>query len=269
MNSNKLDKKDLNKLFLRTIPMEASFNYERMMSLAFGYSMTDVVTKLYPNKEDRIAASKRHLEFFNCTSATSPIVAGAVAALEEKNASDSNFDVEAINSVKISLMGPLSGIGDSIFWGSLKVIATGIGVSLTVKGSIMGPILFLLIYNIPNFLLRFYGVRWGYRLGNSLSENIDSSRVSNVTFIMNVLGVVVIGGMVASMVSVNIPLVIGSAADGDTIQSFVDSFMPAILPLIATFYIKYLLKKDVKVSYILLGIVILSILGAVFGFLAP
>ncbi len=267
MTSKKLDKKDLNDLFLRTIPMEASFNYERMMSLAYGYSMANIITKLYPNKEDRIEAAKRHLEFFNCTSATSPVVAGTIAALEEKNANDPTFDTEAINSVKISLMGPLSGIGDSIFWGSLKVIATGIGVSLTVNGNILGPILFVLVYNIPNFLVRYYGVSWGYKLGTSLTENIDDSIVSNITFIMNVLGSVVIGGMVASMISINIPTLLGGP-EGESIQSFIDSVMPAMLPLLATFFIKHLLKKDVKVSYILLGVLVISILGAMFGFLA-
>ncbi|NLC96988.1 MAG: PTS system mannose/fructose/sorbose family transporter subunit IID [Erysipelotrichaceae bacterium] len=267
MTFNKLEKKDLNNLFLRTIPMEASFNYERMMSLAFSYSMYNIIEKLYPNKEDQIEAAKRHLEFFNCTSATSPIVAGTIAALEEKKASDPTFDTNTINSVKISLMGPLSGVGDSIFWGSLKVIATGIGIALTVKGNILGPILFLLLYNIPNLLVRYFGTFWGYKLGTSLSENIDHSVVSNITFIMNVLGTVVIGGMVATMISINISVGIGGF-EGETIQSFIDSFMPAFLPLVATFLIRYLLKKKVKVSYILLSILVISVLGAMFGFLA-
>lgn len=267
MTSKKITKKDLDNLFLRTLPMEASFNYERMMSLAFGYSMNNIIKKLYTDKEDQIAATKRHLEFFNCTSATSPIIAGTAAALEEKNANDPSFDTEAINSVKLSLMGPLSGIGDSIFWGSLKVIATGIGISLTVNGNLLGPILFLLIYNIPNLLVRYFGVMWGYKLGTSLTENIDSNLVSNMTFIMNILGSVVIGGMIASMISIDIPITLGGA-EGETLQSFIDSFMPALLPLLTTFFVRHLLRKNVKVTYILFGILIISILGAMFGFLA-
>lgn len=70
----KLNKKDLRGIFWRTFPMEASFNYERMMSAAFAYLMTGVIRKLYSNPEDQKAAMKRHLEFFNCTSAMSPLL---------------------------------------------------------------------------------------------------------------------------------------------------------------------------------------------------
>ena len=145
MTSNTITKKDLRGVFWRSMPMEASFNYERMMSLAFGYSMSGVIQKLYPDIEDQKDAMRRHLEFFNCTSATSPFIAGVAVSMEEKKASDPSFDETSINAMKVGLMGPLSGIGDSIFWGSLRIIASGIGISLAQQGNILGPILFLLI----------------------------------------------------------------------------------------------------------------------------
>lgn len=96
--------------------MEASFNYERMMSLAFSYSMSGVIQKLYPDVNDQKEAMQRHLEFFNCTSATSPFIAGVAASMEERKANDPSFDESSINAMKAGLMGPISGIGDSIFW---------------------------------------------------------------------------------------------------------------------------------------------------------
>ena len=78
----KLTKKDLKGIFWRSMPMEASFNYERMMSMGFAYTMTGIINKLYDKKEDRKQAIKRHLEFFNCTSATSPFIAGVLASME-------------------------------------------------------------------------------------------------------------------------------------------------------------------------------------------
>ncbi len=268
MTSKKIEKKDLHSIFLRSMHMDASFNYERMQSLAFSYTMAGVLEKLYPDIEDRKKATKRHLEMFNCTSATSPFIAGVITSMEEKKANDPSFDESSINTMKVGLMGPLAGIGDSIFWGSLRVIATGIGVSFAKQGSILGPILFLLIFNIPNFLVRYFGTILGYKAGVSLIGNMASKLMETITYSINILGNVVIGGMVASMVIINIPLKISGGTNAQTVQSLLDSIMPALLPLLLTFFISKILKKGVKVLYILLGIVVISILGAVFGFLA-
>ncbi len=268
MTSKKIAKKDLMGVFWRSMPMEASFNYERMMSLAFAYTMGGVIQKLYPDKDDQKKAMKRHMEFFNCTSATSPFIAGVAASMEEKKANDPSFDESSINAMKVGLMGPISGIGDSIFWGSLRIIASGIGISLAKQGSILGPILFLLVFNIPNVLVRYFGTMWGYKAGVSFIDKMSSGLMDNITYAINILGNTVIGGMVASMVIINIPVKLTSGKDAQTIQGLLDSMMPALLPLLITFLFCRLLKKDVKVFYILLAILAVSILGAVFGFLA-
>lgn len=268
MTSKNLTKKDLMGIFWRSMPMEASFNYERMMSLAFSYSMSGVIQKLYSDVNDQKAAMQRHLEFFNCTSATSPFIAGVAASMEERKANDPSFDESSINAMKAGLMGPISGIGDSIFWGSLRIIASGIGISLAKQGSILGPILFLIVFNVPNVLVRYFGTLWGYKAGVTFIEKISSGLMENITYAINILGNTVIGGMVASMVIINIPVKLTNGKDAQTIQGLLDSMMPALLPLLITFLFCRLLKKDVKVIYILLAILIVSVLGAIFGFLS-
>lgn len=268
MTSKNLTKKDLMGIFWRSMPMEASFNYERMMSLAFSYSMSGVIQKLYSDVNDQKAAMQRHLEFFNCTSATSPFIAGVAASMEERKANDPSFDESSINAMKAGLMGPISGIGDSIFWGSLRIIASGIGISLAKQGSILGPILFLIVFNVPNVLVRYFGTLWGYKAGATFIEKMSSGLMENITYAINILGNTVIGGMVASMVIINIPVKLTNGKDAQTIQGLLDSMMPALLPLLITFLFCRLLKKDVKVIYILLAILIVSVLGAIFGFLS-
>ncbi|MBO0456947.1 PTS system mannose/fructose/sorbose family transporter subunit IID [Enterococcus hulanensis] len=268
MTSKTITKKDLMGIFWRSMPMEASFNYERMMSLAFSYSMSGVIQKLYPDLEDQKKAMQRHLEFFNCTSATSPFIAGVAASMEERKANDPSFDESSINAMKAGLMGPISGIGDSIFWGSLRIIASGIGISLAKQGSILGPLLFIIVFNVPNVLVRYFGTLWGYRAGVSFIEKMSSGLMENITYAINILGNTVIGGMVASMVIINIPVKLTSGKDAQTIQSLLDSMMPALLPVLITFLFCRLLKKDVKIIYILLAILGFSILGAIFGFLS-
>ena len=143
-DERKLTKKDLNRVAIRSLGMEWDWNYERQMNMAFCYSMLPIIKKLYPNKDDQVEAMQRHLEFFNTTPHMSTLILGITAAMEEQNATDPEFETESINNVKVSLMGPLAGIGDSFIWGTLRIIATGVGVSLAAQGNILGPILFLL-----------------------------------------------------------------------------------------------------------------------------
>ena len=163
-NERKLTKKEINKVFWRSFGLEWDWNYERQMNMGYCYCMLPVIEKLYPNKEDQIAAMERHLEFFNTTPQLATLILGVSAAMEENNANDPNFDTESINNVKVSLMGPLAGIGDSFIWGTLRIIATGVGLSLATQGNILGPILFLLVFNIPAQGLRWYLMRTGYNL---------------------------------------------------------------------------------------------------------
>lgn len=61
--------------------------------------------------------------------------------MEEENKDDPEFDVTAIDSIKTSLMGPLAGLGDSFFWGTLRLIATGVGTSLAMQRKYFRPYL--------------------------------------------------------------------------------------------------------------------------------
>ena len=74
-----------------------------------------------------------------------PFILGITAAMEEENATQEDFEPNTINSVKAGLMGPLAGIGDSVFWGTLRPLAGGIACSLALTGNLFAPFLFLLL----------------------------------------------------------------------------------------------------------------------------
>lgn len=129
--------KKVSQFFWRSWAIQASWNYERQMNMGFLYGMVPTLDRLYPDESDpkQLAAKKeayhRHMAFYNCTPQTSAFVLGLAASMEEEYAKDpENFDPDSINAVKTSLMGPLSGIGDSFFQGTIRVIAFGLGVQL-------------------------------------------------------------------------------------------------------------------------------------------
>nr|WP_147675317.1 PTS system mannose/fructose/sorbose family transporter subunit IID [Numidum massiliense] len=263
-----VNKKDLKRVFWRSFQMEFSWNYERQMNLAYTYAMIPVLKKLYKKKEELAQALQRHMEFFNTTPHIVTMMLGISTAMEEQHVKDKNFDPDTINNVKASLMGPLAGLGDSFFWGTLRLIATGIGTSLALQGNILGPILFLLVFNIPHILLRYVLTGLGYKMGTGFLQRLQKNgTMSHLTYGAAILGLIVIGGMSASMIEMHVPLTIGSGKGATAVQDIINDIMPGLLPLGAFWLIYWLLGKEVKATTILLGIAVVGILGAWLGVL--
>ena len=240
-NSRKtLTKKELKKGFFRTFTTSHAWHYERQQHMAFEYAMIPVINKLYDKEEDRIAAYERHMEFYNCQTTMQPFIFGITAAMEEENANNENFDTSSISAMKVSLMGPLAGIGDSLIAGTLRIIATGIAAGLCMSGSILGPILFLLIYNIPTIALRYFGIKFGYGLGNKIISKLSESTVAVTT-----------------------PIAFNISDTNFSLQETLDSIFPSLLPLAVTLGLYKLNRKHVNVLVQVIGIMILAvILGA-------
>lgn len=264
-----ITKKDLRKMFWRSLPMEFSWHYERQMHMGFCNMVSAGLRKIYKDDKKGLAeALQRHLEFFNITSHVSTFVGGITLAMEEMNVAQDDFDTSSINAVKAALMGPLSGIGDSLILGTLRVLAVGIGTSLAMQGNILGPILFLLIFNVPAFALRYICAMKGYELGATYLEKIQSSGLMQKFMLAAaILGVMVIGGMTNELVAVTTPLAIGSGESATQIQAILDGIMPGMLGLAATGIYYKLLQKKVNVIWMIIGTAIVGIVCAQFGIL--
>jgi fructoselysine/glucoselysine PTS system EIID component len=259
-----LSKRVLRKVFFRSLALEANFNFESWQNTGFAFSIIPVLKKLYATKESMSQALKRHLQFFNTTAHGSTLILGITAAMEEQNSQQENFDEESINTVKTGLMGPLAGVFDSLFWGTLKVIAAGVGISLAINGNILGPIFFLLIFNIPHFLLRYNLTFIGYNAGNKFLQNLAKTNVMDkLTTGASILGLMVIGAMPAILMPVTTPLKIGTADSQVALQGILDQLVPGLLPLALTFFAFYLVRKGIKTTWILLGVLALGFAGSI------
>jgi fructoselysine and glucoselysine-specific PTS system IID component len=269
-NNLALSKKDLTRVFWRSFAMEWSWNYERQANLGYGFAMVPIIDKLYKDRpEEKAAALQRHLEFFNTTPHVSTLILGISSAMEEQNATQEDFDTSSINNVKVGLMGPLAGIGDSLFWGTLRIIATGIGTSLALQGNVLGPILFFLIFNIPHVILRYICMMGGYKFGAGfLSKLQQNGLMEKVTYGASIVGLMSIGAMIATMVAVNIPFTYESNGASIVIGDILNSIMPGLLPLLFTAFIYWLVtKKKMKTTWILMLIIAIGILGSLTGIL--
>jgi PTS system mannose-specific IID component len=259
-------KGDLRRIFFRSMLLEANFNFETWQNTGFAFAMLPVLKKLYTTKESMAAALERHLQLFNTSTYGSTLILGLTTAMEEQNSRDASFDADSINSVKLGLMGPLAGVFDSLFWGTLKVIAAGVGTSLALKGNVSGVILFILLFNVPHLLLRYQLTFTGYTAGTKFLRRLSRSNVMDrLTQGAAILGLMVVGAMPATLMNVHTPLMFG---EGAGLQGILDQIVPALVPLGLTFLVYYFVKKGVKTTYLLLGLLGLGFVGSLLHWLS-
>lgn len=261
------DKNMLKKMFWHSWTLFSSFTMVKMQGYGFEYAMFPAIKRFYQNnQEEQRKAVERHSSFFNCTYETAPFIMGLSAAMEKQNSIDPNFDPESINALKASLMGPLSGIGDSIFWGTLRLVAAGIAIPLAIQGSILAPIVFLLIYEVPSIIVRWQLLKIGYTSGEVfIQKSSKSGLISKITNLATVVGMMMIGAMTASSVTITTPLKWVMKGTTLNVQNILNGIMPGLLPLLITLVVFYLIRKKVKAIYLLFGIMILGILGTLIG----
>ena len=202
-NKITLSKSDRLKVWFRHQYLQGSWNYERMQNGGWCFSMVPAIKKLYPNKDDQIAALKRHMEFYNTHPYVSSPVIGVTLALEEDRANGTPVEDAAIQGVKVGMMGPLAGVGDPVFWFTLRPILGALGASLAMSGNIMGPLLFFIAWNVIRLAFEWYTQEFGYQLGTSITKDLSGGLMGKITEGASILGMFVIGSLVERWVSIS------------------------------------------------------------------
>lgn len=268
-NLSKVDKKMLRSVFWRSWTLNASrTGATQYHALGFIYTLLPVINRYYKTPKDQSAAIVRRTTWFNATMHINNFIVGLVAAMEHQNSEDPNFDPNSITAVKASLMGPISGIGDPFFWGILRVIAVGIGISLASTGSVMGAILFLLLYNVPAFLVHYYALYTGYAIGASFIKRLyQSGGIKILTKVASLLGLLMMGSMTASTVKFKtiLQVSVNGSKEVMKIQSYLDQLFIGLVPITITLLAFWLLRKKVNVNIIMFGIMILGIVLGLCG----
>jgi PTS system mannose-specific IID component len=244
-----------------------------MQGMGFAHSMTPIIKKLYKTKEDISAALQRHLVFFNTQPDVGGVIHGAVIAMEEERAAGADISDDAINGVKTGLMGPMAGIGDTLQQGILIPIALALGISIALggdiegatTGSLLGPIVYLVLVAIG-----IWGGGWflywqGYKQGRAAVTNILRSGTLNRVIVgAGVLGNFIMGALVVSFVSLSTPVALLIGGTTFEVQGVLDSIMPNLLPLLLVLFIWWLLaKKNVSPTLIMVVVILVGVLGAI------
>lgn len=289
-----LSKKDRLAVAWRSTFIQGSWNYERMQNGGWCFAMLPAIKKLYKTKEDRTAAMQRHLEFFNTHPYIASPIIGVTLALEEERANGAPVDDVAIQGVKVGMMGPLAGVGDPVFWFTVRPMLGALGASLALAGNILGPIIFFLAWNIIRWAFMWYTQEFGYRAGSKITDDLSGELLQKVTKGASILGMFVLGALVQRWVNVKFTPVVstvkldkgayiewdklpagaqgikealsqqasGLALDSSkvtTLQDNLDSLIPGLAALLLTLLCMWLLKKKVSPIVIILGLFVVGV----------
>ncbi|MFR6361789.1 PTS system mannose/fructose/sorbose family transporter subunit IID [Amedibacterium intestinale] len=254
----KLDKKTLNKMVWMSCFLQASFNYERMQAAGWLWAILPGLTKIHTNKEDLKASMAHNLDFLNTHPFLVTFVMGIVLSLEQNK-----VDTQTIRSVRISAAGPLGGIGDALFWLTLVPIVGGITANMALNdASIIGAILFLVIFNAAQFAIRYFLMHWSYNLGTS-AVGMLTSNAKEFTRAASILGIFTVGALIANYGSTTVRIAIADPAIN--VQSLLDGILPKLIPLLITCGLYALIKKGWTPIKCIVLILVAGIVGCAFG----
>ena len=253
---------DINRMAWRSMLLQASFNYERMQASGWLYGLLPGLSKIHTNKADLAKSMKGHMGFFNTHPFLVTFVMGIILAMER-----SKQNVNSIQSTKIAVGAPMGGIGDAMFWLTLLPICAGIGADLALQGSIMGAVVFLLLFNSVHFGLRFGLAHYAYKMGVAAIPMIKAN-TKKVGHAASIVGMTVIGALVATYVRLSTTAEIEAGDAVVKLQTDVlDKLMPAFLPLLYTLLMYALVKRGWSPLKLIGVTVVISIAGRFGGIL--
>lgn len=267
--TSKSDQKNFyRKLFWRQNWLMFCTSYTKQQAVTYSWTLEPFLEKIYGKDTPELyAAMLRHQTFFNTTPMMAPFIMALNLSMERENHdTKGKFDATSITAIKSALMGPFAGLGDSVQQGALRIIATGIAIGFCQKGMWLGPLLFLLIYNIPNFLIRWYGAKLGYTVGQDFVQKAMANGIfKTITNAVSVLGLMMIGAMTAQYVTFTSTFVTKAAGQTFKLQAVLDQILPGLLPLVLVLGCFAYLRKKNRPVRVLVAILVLAFILTFLG----
>ena len=148
--TGKLTDADLRQIYGRYIHLNGMNDYPGQMHAGFTYAMIPALEDYADNEETCRGLYPPHERVLQ----RDPVCGRPAARRRPRHGgaerSGSRLRHLDHHGHQTALMGPLSAIGDTVFHATLRVIATAVVISMASAGNIAGPILFMLIFNIPS-----------------------------------------------------------------------------------------------------------------------
>lgn len=250
--------KSINKVFWRWFLFgQCGWNYEKMQGLGYLYSIYPFLKEKYKNEQQLKEAAQVHSQFFNTNNTMAPAIFGVDIALEEKNGLDSK---DAIVGIKTGLMGPLAGIGDTIFFVIPTTIIGSIASYMALQGNPAGLLLWI-VFSFIRFLFMRYSIIKGYQEGVNLLGSLTNS-LNKITRAANILGLTVIGALIPAVVKTKLGFEFSYGEISLKLQDIANQLMPGLVPLLVVMLTYWMLGlKNMNSTRVIFILMILGVVG--------
>lgn len=261
-NEKKLTKVDYTKTMIRAWILQNGFNYSNYQGNGYSYVIYPALRKIYGEDREGLCQDlAENCEFYNTNPNLLPFVTSLHLAMAEEG-----IPYSEIRGLKMALMGPLAGIGDSLSQFCLAPLYSTVFSSLAMQGMAFAPVGFLIAINATLLAIKAVMCDLGHKLGTSVIERL-SKEMAIISACASMVGVTVIAGLAAKFVkmTVAIQFAAGAAEEGVkqstvNIQGMLDNIAPALLPMLYMLLMYYLIKKRNWNTY---QLVILTIIAGV------
>lgn len=241
----KLTDKDFKQINLRNLfAMQWGWNYERMQGSGYLYTVLPQLRKLYGDGTAELKEMmKTHTQFFNTSNVLNTLITGIDLALEEEQGTESK---ETVQGLKVGLMGPMAAIGDSLFGSLIPTVFGALAAAMAAKGNPFGCFLWMAA-QFAIVVFRWKQLKFAYGEGVSLVTTMEH-KLSAITNAATLLGVFMVGGLVATMINVKIAVVPHIGEVTIDLQNTLDMLLPRILPALIVGLVYWLLGKQKMTS---------------------
>jgi len=156
--------------WFRTLLIQSSWNYERMIGVGVAFASEPILRKL-PGGVGGDAyreALGRATTQFNSHPYLAGAAVGALARAEHQG-----LPPEQMMRFRTALAGPLGSVGDKLVWAGSLPIASAIGLTLAVVVSpVVAVVVLLAIHNTFNVSLRIWALRAGWHGGLGVANQL-------------------------------------------------------------------------------------------------
>lgn len=270
---NHLSKKTLWKTYLYSLAIESGCSNTKQEAPGIVQGLIPVIEEVYTTQPEKAEAYQRHTQLFLTEGRMASFCIGISAAMEERNARQGDIDPESINQIKVALMGPLAGIGDSLIHGTLRPIMAGLGCSMIMAShytSAAGAVVFITVMTVVQLLVRYFGIFKGYQGGLNLVARLQMGGIlDKITKYAGIAASIICGGFISSLVSIRLAIQFAAGEDVIYLQEVLDGLMPNLFPLLLTLLMVWLMgKKKINMIVLMIAVFLLGIAGVAIGILA-
>ncbi|MFW6134654.1 MAG: PTS system mannose/fructose/sorbose family transporter subunit IID [Elusimicrobiota bacterium] len=236
----------ISKIFFRSLFLQAVWNYEKLQSEGFLFSIFPKLKELYTNEEKLRESCRRHQGYFNTHPYMSLFILGTVARLEEDIKNGKPGAEERMARYKLQMGGPLAALGDKLFWSNWRPIVCLIGIIgffMEWRPYYLIPLIFILLYNIPVLIFKQKALMETYNKRTDIARII---RAINSNLIVKILPIIM-------LLAVGIILFMGVSKWGIN-----RGLLLIVLTFAVAFVRKYTKTTEIRLFYIISCLTILG-----------